>query len=188
MNPFPESLACCQDCEKKYRKISILKSELLKSVDVLTYKFVDASADQTPQRANAISSDSAEALDAHILMDSLKTRDADLRTIMQTVLLAATAFEEDNIPDDENVAFVYRMSLPVEFNDAMLAPLAQYMSRYLTYGALYDWYGLSMGIGHAQLCEREAEKMEAKVTNIIRTPSITKRPLQPFGPAGKMNI
>lgn len=184
MNPFAEC-AMARETTWKHKKITMQVAELVKKIDVLTYKFVDGSGEPASQKSNAISSDSSERLDSHIIMDNLMARDADLRVMLQTVLEDDGSEDPDEILQNEPEKLVYNLCLNGSFNDALLAPLAKYMDRYLTYGTLYDWYGLSLGVGQAQLCEKELAIVENKIVNLLRTPSIGKRPLQPFGPADR---
>ena len=85
-----------------------------------------------------------------------------------------------------DATFVYNLVLDMEFRDAMLEPLKGYIHRYLVWGALYDWYGSSLGESQANFYNGELTELENAIVGLITLPNTAKRPLQPFGPAQKI--
>ena len=167
---------------KKRRHITIVKQEVYKDVELHSYKFSEAQA-QGPEQANTVSADTTERLDGATIARFVAFREAQLCVLMQTCLEDAETVQADDVLDAEG-AFEYHLVLNEDFKDATLSPLAQYMHRYLVWGALYDWYA-QMGMQQAGTYAAELGKIEDAINGIIRTPSRAKTPLQPFGPAHK---
>lgn len=171
----------------KERQIVIHKANIYRDIDAATYKYTDANPSESPRAENAESSDTSEALDHNIVAALVQFRDAQLRTSLQTVLSEdsedGTAY---TTPDDQDGRFVYNLVLPLKFRDTLLQPAALFIHRYLVYGALYDWY---IRIGRAAAANAylvQLDELERGIIASLRTPSKAKRPLQPFGPAGKV--
>ena len=72
-----------------------------------------------------------------------------------------------------------------DFKDIMLRPLAEYIHRFLVFGALYDWYA-QFDMGQAGYYGKMASDAQDEIGSILAGPAIVKRPLQPFGPAEKI--
>ena len=170
--------------EKKERLVEIYKNEVYKDVDLLTYKHVEGNAVPSPEAKNAISSDTAEDMDGAVIVRYVEFRDAILRRKMQSVLAPREqGYADDDLNLDDH-KYRYRLVLPVEFNDNLLEPLAEYIHRFLVWGALYDWYS-QFGMPQASVYGAQLDGLEEDISGILRAPSIAKRPMQPFGPAGK---
>ncbi len=172
---------------KKPRLITIIKQEVYKDVELHTYKHTEAVPMEGKQQVNAVSADTTENLDGAIIARFVKFRDAQLRRKLTSVI--ADDEEHPGADDvlDLNEVFAYKLSLSEEFKDSLLRSLAEYMHRFLVWGALYDWYA-QMGMPQANVYKRELDEIEEEINNIVRTPSIAKRPLQPFGPAHRFII
>lgn len=181
----PVILATDQDSARKIRHIDIFKNEVYKDIDLFTHKHVDSREDLGARAANAISSDNSEKVDGAIMARLVDFRDSELRVAMQSCLVdVEDVHATDNIEIGSG-AFVYWLNVYDEFNDNTLRPLAQYIHRYLVWGALFDWYS-QIGSAQAERYGREVEKILDNIESILRGPSIVKRPMQPFGPAQKM--
>lgn len=170
---------------KKRRRITLLMSELYKEADVRSEKFVEAGTIESAAVRDAMASDSADRHDGHILARNIEFRDAELRNIMQSVL--APEIEEsgtDDVMEPED-KLIYDLDLPAEFNDGLLKSLKTYMHRFIAWGALYDWY-LGNGDPQANVYASQLTDIESAIDGMVRGSSIQKRPMQPFGPAGKM--
>ena len=157
---------------KKRRRITLLMSELYKEADVRSEKFVEAGTIE-----------SAAVRDA--MARNIEFRDAELRNIMQSVL--APEIEEsgtDDVMEPED-KLIYDLDLPAEFKDGLLKPLKTYMHRFIAWGALYDWY-LGNGDPQANVYASQLTDIESAIDGMVRGSSIQKRPMQPFGPAGRM--
>lgn len=173
-----------QAAPTKERQITIYKQKVYEDIDAETYKYSEARPEMAPQQSNATASDSAERLDGHILARHVEFRDARLRRRLQKFLDDSA---EVTTADDQMVldaTFVYNFILSMAFKDSLLEVLKNYIHRYLVRGALFDWYGVSLGIN--QNAEAELRDLEESIVSMVSVPSITKRPLQPFGPAKKM--
>ena len=171
---------------RKARTINIKKEDVFKEIDSLTYKYAETSTIEAPQVKNAVSSDSHENLDGHILARHVEMRDARLRQLISFALDdSIEQFGADNTLV-LNPEYVYRLILSVSFKDSLLKALATYFHRYLVYGALYDWYAAGMGSNQAKVYEKDLADIEASITNMLHSDEIVKMPMQPFGPARRI--
>lgn len=172
----------------KERHITIHKSELYKDIDAVTYKHADALALPSLQQSDAISSDSRDnKLDSHLIERYVEYRDAKLRKFLQFALAEETRETADNYMDSSDT-FEYDLVLSEEFRDSSLKALAICIHRYLLWGTLYDWYAYALGNPQANVYATELRSAENEILSLVRTSSVAKRPLQPFGPARKSPI
>lgn len=168
--------------DKKERVICIIKDELYKDIDALTFKFAEASSVPQPKVENAMSSDSTEDLDGHILSRNIEFRDAKLRQLLSFAIADDVGV---HVADDEQTLdkkIIYKFILDATFKDSLLKAVATYIHRYLVYGALFDWYGAGMGMQQSREYERQLTDLENEITNNLRSTNVVKRPMQPFGP------
>jgi hypothetical protein len=161
--------------------ITIYKKAVLASIDAQTFKRVDGVLSaESDQMKNALSSDSEENLDKHILHEHMENRDANLRRRLTFCL----------VPDNENLSvsnllevdkptFIYNLTVPDTFDKQRLQSLAKKMHNYMVQGSLYDWYATQNMKGNVSATE--LEDLESEIVSMLR-PSSVKRPLQPFGP------
>lgn len=166
----------------KLRKVTVFKREVYDDLELYTYKHVEASDIQDPKKANAVSADTSESLDGRILTRHVKFREAKLRKLVPFAMAKKTDLHADDVPELDDDKLVFWLKLPEDWDDNLLDPLAQYFHRFIVWGALYDWYG-EIGSPQAAFYARDLEELEAEIINSLRTPSIAKKPLQPFGPA-----
>ena len=170
--------------QPKLRRIRIIKALVDKDVELYTYKYKDAQALPTPQQADAVAADVAETLDGGVMSRYLRFRDAELRRLLSAYLQDGEHYKaDDELGLDE--MFVYPLALSPSFKDVSLRPLAEYIHRYLVWGVLYDWYS---GMGLERIAAKykdDLDRVEEDMMDVLRTPSIVKKPLQPFGPAEK---
>lgn len=169
--------------EKKRRKIVIIKQEVYKDVELFSYKHTEAAVDSPAKRTNAISADTTENLDGAVIARYVEFRNAQLRRIMGHALIGMDGLGADDVIGLDEI-FAYNLELPSGFKDTMLRPLAEYIHRFLVWGALYDWYS-QFGLPQAAVYGSELDQIEEDINSILRGPSIVKRPMQPFGPAYK---
>lgn len=169
----------------KERTVEIYKNEVYKDIDLYTYKHVDAREDLGNQSGNAISSDASEDVDAAVIARYVEFRDAELRTKLQYALAEHTNdYADDDLTLEDN-KYHYYFRVSESFNDNVLKPLAEYIHRYLVWGALFDWYS-QFGMNQAAVYGTQLDGYLSKINSILRGPSIVKRPMQPFGPAEKI--
>jgi len=181
----PVILAEDIDDIRKQRLVTIDKDLVFKDIDLITHKHVDAREDMGVRSSNAVSSDSMEDVDGAVIARYVEFRNSELRVRLQQSMrdeyvLAAN----DNITLDDK-HYYYALEVPEKFNDNTLRPLAEYIHRFLVWGALADWYG-QFGSNQAAVYEDKVDDVEEKINSILRGPSIAKRPMQPFGPAEKI--
>lgn len=165
----------------KSATITIYKKAVLASIDAQTFKRVDGVlSGESDQMKNALSSDSEENLDKHILHEHMELRDAILRKRL-TFCLASDEepLSATNLLDVDIPTFVYELSVPDNFDKQRLQSLAKKMHNYIVQGVLYDWYATQNMKSNISL--KELEEMENEVVCMLRV-SFVKRPLQPFGP------
>lgn len=182
----PVILADDPALDKKERLIEIYKNEVYKDIDLYTHKHVDAREDMGLRTGNAVSSDASENVDAAVIARYVEFRDAQLRNRIQFALAPyGEEYANDDITLEDN-KYIYRLLLPQGFNDNTLRPLAEYIHRFLVFGALYDWYA-QFGMPQAGVYGSQLDQLEEQINSALRGPSIVQRPMQPFGPAYKMD-
>ena len=161
--------------------ITIYKKAVLASIDAQTFKRVDGVLSaESEQMKNALSSDSEENLDKHMLHEHMEKRDANIRMRLSFCLVRD---EEDltasNLLEVDVPTFVYNLSVPDSFDKQRLQSLAKKMHNYIVQGTLHDWYATQNLKGNVSA--DELEDLENDIIYMLRS-SYVKRPLQPFGP------
>jgi hypothetical protein len=161
--------------------ITIYKKAVLASIDAQTFKRVDGVLSaESDQMKNALSSDSEENLDKHILHEHMENRDANLRRRLTFCLVSD---DEDlsvsNLLEVDKPTFIYNLTVPDTFDKQRLKSLAKKIHNYMVQGSLYDWYATQNMKGNVSATE--LEDLESEIVSMLR-PSSVKRPLQPFGP------
>ena len=180
----PVVLASDEEVRSKSRTIEIYKNEVYKDIDLYTHKHVDAHEDMGLRTGNAVSSDNSENVDGAVIARYVEFRDAQLRTKIQFALAQQSEdYADDDITLERN-KYTYNLLLPDGFNDNTLRPLAEYIHRFLVWGALYDWYSQ---FGMAQAAVYDTKDLLENIVGALRSKSTVKRPLQPFGPAKKIH-
>ena len=166
---------------RKNATITIYKKAVLASIDSQTFKRVDGVlSTESDQMKNALSSDSEENLDKHILHEHMEQRDASIRKRITFCLvpedddLSASNLLEVDVP-----TFEYKLTVPENFDKQRLKVLAKKMHNYIVQGSLHDWYATQNMKGNVS--EAELDDMESEIVCMLRS-SFVKRPLQPFGP------
>lgn len=161
--------------------ITIYKKAVLADIDAQTFKRVDGVlSGESDQVKNALSSDSTEHLDEHILHGHMENRDANIRKRLAFCLdyygedLSVSNLLEIDIP-----TFEYKLSVPDIFDKQRLKILARKIHNYIVQGTLHDWYSTQNMKGNVSAAD--LEDMESDITCMLRS-SFVKRPLQPFGP------
>ncbi len=182
----PVILAGEEKEETKQRTVTIYKNKVYKDIDLLTYKHVDGSGIPDNQVRNARSSDTNESVDGAVISRNVEFRDAQLRRNLCSVLNDSVSLSADDGITLDSETYVYDFNLPVDFNDNTLKPLAEFIHRYLVYGALYDWYVQFGMFQQAEAYGSKLSEIEDQLESIARGPSIAKKPLQPFGPRNVM--
>jgi hypothetical protein len=161
--------------------ITIYKKAVLASIDAQTFKRVDGVLSaESEQMKNALSSDSEENLDKHILHEHMEKRDADIRKRLTFCLVSDDEdLTADNLLEVDVPTFVYNLSVPDSFDKQRLQGLAKRMHNYIVQGTLHDWYATQNMKGN--VTAEELEDLENDIVYMLRS-SYVKRPLQPFGP------
>lgn len=161
--------------------ITIYKKAVLASIDAQTFKRVDgALSAESDQMKNALSSDSEENLDKHMLHEHIEERDANIRRRLTFCLVPDNEdLSVSNLLEVDNPTFIYNLIVPDTFDKQRLRSLAKKMHNYMVQGSLYDWYATQNLKGN--VTATELEDMESEIVSMLR-PSSVKRPLQPFGP------
>lgn len=169
--------------EYKVRRVDVYKQAVYDDVDNYTFKWMEANQLGSAKQENAVSSDTTEKLDGKIISRNVAFREAKLRRLISFALLdEPDMYASDVIPVMDDF-YLFMLKLDPEFNDNLINPLAEYFHRFIVWGALFDWYG-SIGLDkQAAFYKNGLDEAENDILNALRTPSIAKRPMQPFGPA-----
>lgn len=169
--------------ETKERKITLLKEGILYDIDALTFKLTEATMQGTDQKSkSAVASDRADALDSSILNRLADYRDATMRQRLQFCLTDEEVQEYTNAPSSD-ANYVYDLTLPVAFKDSTLKMVGTKIHEYIVKGSLLDWY-IQMGVAtNLNALTAQVAEIESSVVNMLRVPSCSRKPLQPFGPA-----
>lgn len=171
----------------KTRTIRIIKANVYRDIDDLTYKYAEASDIPSPKVENAIQSDVTENLDGHIMARNVEYRDSKMRSCICNWI--ADADSDVLVVTDAlkiNESYIdYKLEIPATMKDSLLGNVASIIHRYLVYGALYDWYGAGMGHKQADSYAKELTNLENEVQGMLCAVGVVKRPLQPFGPKNK---
>lgn len=167
----------------KERKITLLKEQILSSIDNLTFKLTEVSLQGIDVKSrSSVASDRDDQFDAAILNRMAEFRDARLRQRLQFCLKNEEITEFTNTPSTDN-AFVYDLVLPEGFKDMALKMIGTQMHEYIVKGALLDWY-IQAGVNtNTNDLAAQVNEIESTIVNMLRVPSGMKKPLQPFGPA-----
>lgn len=169
---------------KKPRLVEIYKNNVYSDIEKHTYKYAETNLPDVKVN-NAVAADNSEDLDGAIIARYVEFRDAQLRVKLRFALAEITdEYADDEITLQENT-YRYFFLLPEDFADNALRALAEYIHRFLVFGALFDWYS-EKGLAVASVYQGQLDDLEEKISSILRGRSIAKRPLQPFGPAKKM--
>lgn len=170
---------------KKERLVEIFKNNVFKDIELYTFKHVDGSGVQDNKVNNAVSADNSEDVDGAIIARNVEFRDAQLRRKLRFALAPK---EQESATDEITLVdgkYTYHLLLPELFKDSTLRALAEYMHRFLVFGALYDWYA-QFGMQQANVYGAQLKEIEQTISDMLKEPTIAKKPLQPFGPANKM--
>lgn len=172
-----------QELPRKQRIVKIIRANVYKEIDAVTFKYADAAGLESKRVENAISSDTQETLDAHLLARNIELRDARVRILLRDVLDDSVEQVQatDNLMLDPNI--IYNLQLRISFKDSLLRALAIYIHRYLAWGALFDWYAAGIGSKQSKVFQDELDNLEGEILNIIYSDDTEQKPLQPFGPA-----
>lgn len=164
----------------KTRTINLSKTEIYKDIDALTYKYAEVSNVPSPQAKSDMQSDSTVALDGHILARGVMYRDATLRNVIGRYLADESVMSVSNTLSSSD-QLTYNLNLDDEFRDSLLQMLCEMCHRYITWGALYDWYGPGMGQQQAAIYASELQSLEMEIYNNLNAVTIVQKPKQPFG-------
>lgn len=161
--------------------ITIYKKAVLEDIDAQTFKRVDGVlASEGEQVKNALSSDSSEDLDGHILHRHMDQRDARIRKRLTFCLVPDEGdLSVNNLLEMSVPIYEYRLMVPDYIDKQRLKAIAQRMHSYIVHGSLHDWYAAQNMKGN--MSASEIDDMEDEIVYMLRS-SFVKRPLQPFGP------
>ena len=161
--------------------INIYKQAILAEIDAQTFKRIDGVlAAESDQVKNAVSSDSEEQLDKHILHRHMENRDSTVRKKLTFCLVN----EEDdlsvtNLLEMDSPIFEYKLNVPDTCDKQRLKVIAKKIHNYIVQGSLHDWYATQNMKGNVSAAE--LDDLLTEIVCMLRS-SYVKRPLQPFGP------
>lgn len=157
--------------------VTINTDRLYKEIDAITFKRVDASMVEQPDRSqNAVSSDREEGLDKGVMNCYIQNREATLRLRLAFCLKVE---ETPSVDNSIKSSYSYTLLVPDAFPDVVAAGIVEKMHQYILRGTLHDWY-TGQGIS-SPYSEDGLGEMLKSIVGVLRSGSV-KRPLQPFGP------
>lgn len=157
--------------------VTINTDRLYKEIDAITFKRVDASMVEQPDRSqNAVSSDREESLDKGVMNCYIQDREATLRLRLAFCLKVE---ETSSVDNSIKSSYSYTLLVPDAFPDVVAAGIVEKMHQYILRGTLHDWY-TGQGIS-SPYSEDGLGEMLKSIVGVLRSGSV-KRPLQPFGP------
>ena len=164
----------------KTRTIILHKDEILYDIEGLAYKFAESTALEGKAK-NILAADHEETLDGRLLSRMINARFVQLKNCVTFALAPVTQETSCNIPNNDT-DYILTLSLNDKFNDNMLDVVQTKMHEYIVTGVLLDWYK-RLGLQTAAVDSGEILELEESIVSVLRTPSYTKKPLQPFGPS-----
>lgn len=157
--------------------VTINTDRLYKEIDAITFKRVDASMVEQPDRSqNAVSSDREESLDKGVMNCYIQDREATLRLRLAFCLKVE---ETSSVDNSIKSSYSYTLLVPDAFPDVVAAGIVEKMHQYILRGTLHDWY-TGQGISNPYSEDGLGEMLKS-IVGVLRSGSV-KRPLQPFGP------
>lgn len=163
----------------KAKRIILHKDQVLYDVEALAYKLTEATALEGKAK-NTLAADHNETTDGRVLARMMDVRNANLRKRLSFALVPLIQEVACNNPSEAK-EYVFDLRLSDKFDDNQLEIVKTYMHDYLVRGTLYDWYK-KLGLQTEAVDAGEVMELEANIVSILRGPSYTKVPLQPFGP------
>lgn len=170
--------------DTKRRLVVVNKQSVFTDVELHSYKHAEGNI-QDVKIGNAMAADNSEDMDGAIIARNVEFRDSELRKLIRAYLADETKCGAGDQLNLEDAEYKYFLALSVQFNDALLKPLAEYFHRYLVWGALYDWYS-QFNLNISDRYKKGLEAAESGILDLVAGTSIVKRPMQPFGPAQKI--
>lgn len=157
--------------------VTINTDRLYKEIDAITFKRVDASMVEQPDRSqNAVSSDREEGLDKGVMNCYIQNREATLRLRLAFCLKAD---DTASVSNEIRTSYEYTLVVPDTMPGVVAEGLVEKMHQYILRGTLHDWY---TGHGVASPFSEEGLEYDLKgIVGVLRSGSV-RRPLQPFGP------
>ena len=148
----------------KTRDITLHKNEILYDIESLAYKYAEGSALEGKAK-NTLAADHNETLDGNLLGRMMETDS-------KTGCCDVPGAEDD---------YIFNLSLNDKFDDNMLDVIKTQMHEYVVRGVLLDWYK-RMGVQTYAVDAGEVLELEESIVSVLRSPSYSRAPLQPFGP------
>lgn len=121
---------------------------------------------------------SIKSRDKEIIKEIAKARDSHLRMRLRFAL--QPTITKPNATE-ESIAYSYTLSLHDNFDENMLDVAKQYICDYIVRGTTFEWCKRH-GLQTSEVDASEVLGIEDSILSILRSPSYTKRPMQPFGP------
>lgn len=163
----------------KTRRIILHKDQVLYDIEALAYKFTEATALEGKTK-NTLAADHNETMDGRLLARMMDVRNAQLRKRLSFTLIPLLQDVACDKPG-ESKEFVFDLRVSDKFDDNQLEVVKTYMHDYLVRGVLLDWYK-KLGLQTTAVDAGEVLETEENIVSIMRGPSYTRRPMQPFGP------
>lgn len=167
------------DRARLFAEAVIELEDVYDDVDVYTYKFADTRQLEPESLHTGSQSDKEAPLDRRMMDRSIEYWDTRVRFFLQSSLVDTQFMVTPG-------RLVYVVEFPEEVSGGMVKMLQKIIRRYIVWGVLYDWYSKSAGLEQASVYLAELRSIERDIINVLRVPSRQKRPMQPFGPAGKL--
>ena len=164
----------------KRAKIIIHKIDVDKVIDASTFKRTDASAVQSEQQHNAMSSDTEESLDGFLVTEYRDRLDARLRERLRFCLV----HEEGDLVYESTPSiepdYIYNLRVDDSVCLDDIKSVGTKIKEYFSRGVLRDWY-LYMNVEPHDNQQTLDELLDG-IASALRGKSYGRRPVQPFLP------
>ena len=121
---------------------------------------------------------SIKTRDIEIIKEIANARDSQLRKRLRFALQPNAT--KSGVAEG-SITYSYALSLHDKFDENMLDVAKQYICEYIVRGVTFEWCKRH-GLQTAEVDALEVLGIEDSILSVLRSPSYTRRPLQPFGP------
>lgn len=148
----------------KTRTITLKKKDIFFDIDMLSLSLSRVAGGESPQRTDAIATDTSTSSGTRIFTRLADRRVAELKELMQDFLNPVTQASGNDLL----VASDYTITLSItsEMKDEALEPIIALMHDYVAKGALSDWYS-EIGAGPVEALATQAQGSAVRIRELL---------------------